>query len=149
MLRSLHIENIAVIKSVDIDFADGFSAFTGETGAGKSVVIGCINLILGKKADKELIRRGESTAEVHAFFDNISSSTAEALAGVGVDVGESRELSISRTITADEGRSRIKVNGRAVGISQLREIGSLLVSIHGQNDTRILSDESNHITVLV
>lgn len=148
MLRSLHIENIAVIKSVDIDFADGFSAFTGETGAGKSVVIGCINLILGKKADKELIRRGESTAEVHAFFDNITSSTAEALAGVGVDVGESRELSISRTITADEGRSRIKVNGRSVGISQLREIGSLLVSIHGQNDTRILSDESNHITVL-
>lgn len=148
MLRSLHIENIAVIKSVDIDFADGFSAFTGETGAGKSVVIGCINLILGKKADKELIRKGESTAEVHAFFDNISSSTADALASLGIDIGDSGELTVSRTITADDGRSRIKINGRSVGLSQLRDVGSLLVSIHGQNDTRILSDESNHITVL-
>ena len=148
MLRSLHIENIAVIKSVDIDFNDGFSVFTGETGAGKSVVIGCIGLLLGKKADKELIRKGESHAEVHGFFDSISPQAMAALASIGIDIDGTGELTISRSITADDSRSRIKINGRSATLAQLREVGGVLIAIHGQNDTRILSDESNHITIL-
>lgn len=148
MLRSLHIENVAVIKCIDIDFSDGFSVFTGETGAGKSVVIGCINLLLGKKADKEMIRRGETFAEVYGFFDSLSDETAARLSDLGIDLGDSRELTISRTVFADEGRSRIKINGRAVGLSLLREVGGHLVAIHGQNDTRTLADEANHISII-
>jgi DNA repair protein RecN (Recombination protein N) len=103
MLRSLHIENIAVIKSVDIDFSEGFCALTGETGAGKSILIDSINLLLGERFSKELIRTGEKFASVSAVFD-IREDTARAISELGIGSGEEREIMLQRTVSSD-GRS--------------------------------------------
>ncbi len=147
MLSSLHIENIAVIKSVDIDFGKGFSAFTGETGAGKSILIDSINLMLGNRADRELIRKGEERALVSAVFDSLTPQTRVALSAVGIEPDEDGLLMIQRTITAD-GHSSVRINGRAVTLSVLREVGAALIHIHGQNDNRLLTDAENHIRIL-
>ena len=147
MLSSLHIENIAVIKSVDIDFDNGFSTFTGETGAGKSILIDSINLLLGNRADRELIRKGEERALVSAVFDLLTDETRTALSAVGVEPDEDGLLMIQRTVTAD-GHSSVRINGRAVTLSVLREVGAALIHIHGQNDNRMLTDPENHIRIL-
>ena len=147
MLISLHIENLAVIKCIDIDFFDGFMAMTGETGAGKSIIIDSINLLLGAKADKELIRTGESSAMVSGVFRNLSEATYDILRENGVsDDGEGNIL-IQRTVSAD-GRSSIKINGRTVTLTVLRDVASALVSIHGQSDTAALSDENYQLNLI-
>lgn len=147
MLTSLHIENIAVIKSVDIDFSNGFSAFTGETGAGKSILIDSINLLLGNRADRELIRKGEDRALVSAVFSDLSQEVCHALAALGIEPDEDGSLLLQRSISAD-GHSAVRVNGRALTLAVLREIGALLLHIHGQNDNRLLSDPEQHIRIL-
>lgn len=147
MLASLHIENIAVIKSVDIDFTAGFSAFTGETGAGKSIIIDSIGLLLGKRADRDLIRTGESRALVSAVFEALSEETVGALAESGIEPDEEGRLLIQRTVQAD-GHSSVRVNGRAVTLAVLKEIGSVLVNVHGQNDNRLITDTQNQIRIL-
>jgi DNA repair protein RecN (Recombination protein N) len=138
MLQALHIENLAVIKSVDLDFTDGFMAITGETGAGKSIIIESINLLLGERSDKELIRTGESSAMVSGVFSGLGATANDRLAELGIASSDG-EILIQRVITSD-GRSHIKINGRTVTLSLLREIAPALVSIHTQGDTMSLLD---------
>ena len=147
MLLSLHIENIAVIKSVDIDFSDGFMALTGETGAGKSIIIDSINLLLGAKPQRELIRTGESTAMVSGLFADISDYTRGKLSDIGVELSDDGSLLIQRTITAD-GKGKISLNGRSVNLALLKSVSQYLVSIHGQSDTASLVSSKNHIEIL-
>jgi len=145
MIESLHIENIAVIKSLDIDFGGGMTVLSGETGAGKSIIIDSINLLLGSRADKELIRNGEKSARVSAVFGNISAAVNNKLAELGLDSSEDSVI-ISRSVT--ESGSSARINGRPVNISMLREISGMLLNIHGQNDNQQLLDPKNHIKIL-
>ncbi len=147
MLLSLHIENIAVIKSCDFDFSPGFMVLTGETGAGKSVVIDSINLLLGGKAEKGLIRSGTDTAMVSGLFGDFSDSIKERLSEIGVDVGEDGTVLLQRSISTD-GKGKITVNGRSVSLAVLRSITPNLVSIHGQSDTAQLADAKNHLELV-
>lgn len=147
MLRSLHIENIAVIKSVSLDFMDGFTTLTGETGAGKSIIIDSINLLLGAKSDKELVRHGESYASVSALFTDLSSSTLEECEKLGIVLDEEKNLLIQRTISLDS-PSHVRINGKISNLSILKAIAPGLVSIHGQSDTGELVDTEKHIELI-
>jgi len=147
MLLSLHIENIAVIKKIDVEFVNGFIALTGETGAGKSIILDSISLILGQKADKELIRKGESTALVSALFSVESEELKAKLDEMEISVEEDNSVLIQRTLTLD-GKSSIKLNGRTVNLSVLKALAPTLVSIHGQSDTGALLDPSKHIELV-
>ena len=147
MLSSLHIENVAVIRRLDIDFKDGFTVLSGQTGAGKSVILDCIELLLGAKADKELIRHGESQAVIEGVFDNITDTTAKALGEAGIPTDEDGALMIRRVLSTD-GRSQLKLNGRSVTLAVLRNITYTLVNIHGQSDTSALEDPESHIGIV-
>lgn len=147
MLLSLHIENIAVIKSVDLDFTRGFAALTGETGAGKSVIIDSIHLLLGKKIDKDLIRTGESTLMVSGLFGEFSEPVLKKINDLGVSVDEDGCILVQRTVSRD-GKGSVRFNTRAVSLSFLHELVPLLISIHGQSDTRSLTDPSKHLVFL-
>ncbi len=147
MLSSLHIENIAVVKCVDIDFSHGFSALTGETGAGKSIIIDSINLLLGKKIKRELIRRGEDEAMVSGLFTELSEKCTAALAEFGIMPDEDGNILVQRAITAD-GKSQIRINGRAVSLAVLKSVSGILVNIHGQSDTHALASSDNHLAIL-
>ena len=147
MLSSLHIENIAVIRCADLDLSRGFTAFTGETGAGKSLIIDGINLLLGNRADRELIRRGESRAMVSGVFEGMGSAALAALSEAGVEPDEDGRVLIQRTLTSD-GHSSVRINGRAATVALLREIGPCLISIHGQNDNRQLSGSQSYLHIL-
>ena len=147
MLLSLHIENIAVIRRADLDFSRGFTALTGETGAGKSIIIDSINLLLGAKADRELIRSGESYCAVSGLFSELSVKTHEAIAEAGLPMDEEGQLLIQRTVSVD-GRSTVRINGRAVNLSVLKGIASGLIGIHGQSDTGALLEPSRHLELV-
>ncbi len=147
MLLSLHIENIAVIKCVDFDFSEGFMVLTGETGAGKSIVIDSINLLLGGKAERELVRTGAARAMVSGLFGELSDPIKEKLAELGVYAGEDGTILVERSLSAD-GKTKITVNGRSVGLTMLKSITPYLVSIHGQSDTASLMDARNHLELL-
>ena len=147
MLLSLHIENIAVIKKVDLDFSHGFAALTGETGAGKSVIIDSIHLLLGKKVDKDIIRTGEASMMVSGLFGDFSASVLEKIHSLGAEVDEDGNILIQRTVSRD-GKGSVRLNTRAVSLSFLHEIVPYLVSIHGQSDTRSLTDPSKHLSYL-
>lgn len=146
MLRSLHIENIAVIRSLDLDINDGFTAMTGETGAGKSIIIDSINFLLCNRTGRELVRTGQSRAEVSAVFDGIGGAVADELASLGIEC-EDGELSLGRTLGAD-GRSSCRINGRGVTQAILRRAGSLLVTIHGQNENLKITDPAEQLSLL-
>ena len=146
MLKNLHIENIAVVKSADIDFSSGFTVLTGETGAGKSVIIDSINMLIGGKVSRDVIRAGESFALAEALFGGVDSAVAERLSELGVDVDDG-EILLSHKMTA-EGKSTVRINGRAVTKTTLREAGRLLISIHGQNDSKILFDKNAYIDMV-
>ncbi len=147
MLLSLHIENLAVIKCVDIDFPRGFVALTGETGAGKSIILDGISLLLGAKADKELVRRGETSANVSGVFCGVSDETVKILQENGISLDEDENILIQRSVSAD-GRSLVKVNGRSVTLVVLRAIAAKLVDIHGQNDTLALADSKKQLELI-
>lgn len=147
MLLSLHIENIAVIRSVDFDFSHGFMVLTGETGAGKSIVIDSINLLLGGKGDRELIRHGEPYAMVSGLFGDLSEYTVEMLGELGVHTEEDGTILIQRTLGAD-GRNKITLNGRSISLALLKSLMPYLVSIHGQSDTASLFDPKKHIELI-
>lgn len=147
MLFSLHIENIAVIKSVDIDFSSGFMALTGETGAGKSIIIDSINLLLGKKAERELIRSGEKSAMVSGLFGVLHESAVKALSECGIAPDDEGCVLVQRTI-GDDGRSQIKINGRSVSLAVLKNVSASLVTIHGQTDTLALTDPEKQLEIL-
>lgn len=147
MLYSLHIENIAVAKKVDIDFEKGFNVLTGETGAGKSIIIDSIGLLLGAKVSREMIRQGAEKAFVSALFSNVSENVYILCDEYGIDYERDDLFSVSRTILAD-GKSISKINSRTVTLAQLRTIGSLLINIHGQNENHVFMNKSNHILLL-
>ena len=147
MLHSLHVENIAVIKNIDLEFSKGFMVLSGETGAGKSIIIDSINLILGAKADKELIRHGESGACVSALFTDLSDFTLHQCAKLGIDIDDDKSILVQRNIGAD-GRSIVKINGRTLSLSILKQIAPGLVNIHGQSDTGALVDPTKHIELM-
>lgn len=145
MIQSLHIENIAVVKKLDVDFQEGLTVLSGETGAGKSIIIDSLNLLLGGKADKELIRTGENRAEVSAMFGHLSEGVICLLSELGFEVSDDT-LMLSRVLTHQSSSARL--NGRAIPISVLREIGAVLFNIHGQNDNQQLLDPKNHVRLL-
>ena len=147
MLESLHIENVAVIKSVDIDFAEGLCVLTGETGAGKSLLIDSVNCLTGGRVSRELIRNGEDKALISAVFSPPEGELAVALSELGIDLPEGDSLMLQRVITRD-GRSTARINGRAVTQSILREAGALLINIHGQSDNQKLMQKSAHMDLL-
>jgi len=143
MLVNLVIDNIAVIEHTDIDFSAGFNVMTGETGAGKSIVIDSINAILGERTSRELIRHGAERASVTAVFDRIPSGVSARLEEYGIEAEES-ELIISRVISS-EGKNKCHINGRPVTVSVLRDIAGDLINIHGQHDSQSLLDSEKHI----
>ena len=147
MLLSLHIENVAVIKRVDFEFLPGFMVLTGETGAGKSIVIDSINLLVGAKAEKELIRNGESSAMVSGLFGDLSQYTVDKLAEIGVFADDDGTILIQRTISID-GKNRVLINGRSVNLGTLKSAMPYLVSVHGQSDTASLLNAKNHIDII-
>ncbi len=147
MLSSLHIENIAVIRCADIDLSAGFTVLTGETGAGKSIIIDSINFLMGNRTGKELIRSGEKSALVSALFTEISSDICEKLEELGLSVDENGELFLQRTLNT-EGKSQIKINGRTCPASILKEAAGLLINIHGQHDSKYLLESKYHIDLL-
>lgn len=147
MLLSLHIENLAVIKNIDIDFPSGFIAMTGETGAGKSIIIDSINLLLGAKADKELVRHGEEAAFVSGVFSSLSDTTFSLISEYGIPLGEDGNILIQRTVSKD-GRSLLKINGRAVTLAVLKDISKKLVAIHGQHDTLAIAEADNQLEII-
>ena len=139
MLNELHIENIAVIEKADISFRKGLNVLTGETGAGKSIVIDSIGAVLGSRVSKELVRRGAEKGLVTAVFD--AAGCEDWLSENDIEADD--ELIIQRRISAD-GKSSCRVCGTPVTVSQLKELAQRLVDIHGQNDGRLLLDESRH-----
>ena len=145
MLQLLHIENIAVIECADISFRAGFNALTGETGAGKSIVIDSLSAVLGARTSRDLIRTGTDKAFVSAEFDAVAASLG-ALAELGVEP-EDGVLLLQRDIYAD-GRNLCRVNGRPVTVAQLRALGTSLLNIHGQHEGTQLLDEEQHGTYL-
>ncbi len=147
MLRALHIENIAVIRRTDIDFSDGFSVLSGETGAGKSILIDSIAFLLGRRSGRELLRTGKDRAVVSALFTVLDPRHAILLSELGAAIDESGELLLERTLTAD-GRTSSRIGGRPATLAQLRSIGEVLVSIHGQSDTHTLTERANQLAIL-
>lgn len=147
MLKELCIENIAIVKKECVVFDKGFSVLTGETGAGKSIVIDSIGLIMGARASKELIRSGEDTASVSALFYNITEEEKERLSSLGFAPEEDNTLFIRREISVS-GSSTAKINGKSVSMALLREVGEFLINIHGQHASQALLDEENHILYL-
>ena len=143
MLSLLHIENIAVIERSEISFEPGFNVLTGETGAGKSIVIDAISAILGERAYRDMIRTGTEKASVRAVFSNVPQLTWFEENGVEYDA----ETVIQREIFLD-GRNVCRVNGSLVNVSILRKLGIQLINIHGQHDSASLFDEENHLSFL-
>ena len=147
MLSELHIENVAVVKNVTLTAEKGFSVLTGETGAGKSIIIDSINLLLGARSAKELIRSGESKALVSACFTELGEPTLTALENADVSPDADGTLYIQRIVQTD-GKATAKINGRTVPVSMLKEIGSALITIHGQHDSQALLSADNHMAFL-
>ena len=147
MLLSLYIENIAVIRRLSVDFTSGITALTGETGAGKSVILESVKLLLGGKADRELIRYGEETASVSAVFGALGAPAERALSDAGIEPDEEGNVQIRRTLTGD-GKSRAWINGQPTSLSLLRDVSRYLVDIHGQNENLTLLDEKTYVTTL-
>ncbi len=147
MIRSLHIENIAVIEKTDIDFGEGLNVLTGETGAGKSIIIDAINAVLGERTSKDLIRAGCDKAEVSALFCDLSDTSKSDLTQNGYDVDEDGNLLIVRVLSASNSGS-IKINGKPATAGVLRQIGKNLVNIHGQHDNQSLLNPENHYLYL-
>ena len=144
MLELLHIENIAIIEEAEIAFRPGFNALTGETGAGKSIVIDAMSAVLGQRTSRDLIRTGASKAFVSALFSHVDPALCEEL---GASPDENGDLMLQREIGAD-GKNVCRVGGRPVTVSQLRTLGSRLVNIHGQHDGQQLLDEEQHLAYL-
>lgn len=143
MLTQLHIENIAVIEKADIEFRKGLTVLTGETGAGKSIIVDSLGAVLGARTSRELVRTGADKGVVTAVFE--TNNADKWLEDNGIDLED--EIIIQRRISA-EGKNSCRVCGVPVSVSQLRELGALLLDIHGQNDGIQLMDEANHLAYL-
>lgn len=146
MLSELYIENLAVIEKATIDFSDKLNVFTGETGAGKSILINGINAILGQRVTKDIVRTGTDKAVISALFTDIGDNVLQVLDELGISA-EDGQLFLTREIRSDGG-SVARVNSRAVNVSVLKAIGETLVTIHGQHDNQILMAPERHIEIL-
>lgn len=146
MLSNLYIENIAVIEKTSIDFKKGLNVMTGETGAGKSIVIDSINAVLGNRTSKELIRTGASSAFVSAEFTNLSKKAIAVIYEAGFEL-EDGELLIQREISTT-GKNKCRINGRPATVSTLKEIGVQLINIHGQHESYELMSPELHISYI-
>ncbi len=147
MLSLLHIENIAVVEMADLEPGSGFNVLTGETGAGKSIIIDAISAIVGERMSRDLIRSGEQSAVVSALFTGLTKAVLLWLEDNGYTANEDNTLLISRQLSAD-GRNICKINGRPVTVTLLKQLGSLLINIHGQHDNQNLLDDANHLGYL-
>ncbi len=147
MLRSIHIENIAVIEKSDIDFTNGLNILTGETGAGKSIIIDAIYAVLGERTSKELIRTGCDKASVTALFTDLSADTITVCNAFGIDISSDDDLIVQRTLNKD-GKNTCKVNGCPVTLTMLKSIAKSMIQIHGQHDNGTLLNPASHIVLL-
>ena len=145
MITSLYIRNIAVVKELNIDFSSGFSTLTGETGAGKSVIMDCIGILLGSRPIKGKIRHGEREALIRATFETVPEEVQSKLVELGFENEDS--LILQRSFNVD-GKTVVKLNGQTVTQSIAKDIASNLISIHGQNDNQKLMQKSEHLNVL-
>lgn len=146
MLSELYIKNLAIIEEASIPFSDNFNVFTGETGAGKSILINGINAVLGQRITKDIVRAGCDKAVISALFTELSENVCSRLDELGIS-HEDGQLTLTREISSDGG-SIARVNSRASTVSVLREIGECLVNIHGQHDNQILMDPEKHLSIL-
>ncbi len=147
MLSNLKIENVAVIEHSEIMFEPGLNILTGETGAGKSIVIDAINAVLGERTSKDIIRSGVDKAKVTAFFENVPESVSDKADDYGIDRDEDNSLLITRVINSD-GRNVCRVNGNNVTVSMLKALGRDLITICGQHDSQYLLQKEHHITFI-
>lgn len=145
MLKELHIENLAVIENATISLGPRLNVFTGETGAGKSILIGGINAVLGQRVSRDIVRAGAEKAYVSAVFTDLSDNVCGKLRELGFEPED--ELIVSREISAD-GRGSARINSRAASISAIKELGNMLINIHGQQDSQVLLDPSRHLGIL-
>lgn len=147
MLQSIHIENVALIKNLDIELSPAFCAFTGETGAGKSIIIDSIGVLCGNKVSKELIRNGEEYLTVEGVFSEIGERASGKCAELGISIDEDDILYISRTVKSD-GKGTVRIGTKQVPLSVLKEIAPLLINIHGQHDNQELLIKDKHRKLL-
>lgn len=147
MLNCLHIENIAVIEQADLELDNNFNVLTGETGAGKSIIIDSINAVLGARTSRELIRNGCDNACVVAEFTDIGTDALSAIAQAGYSADENGYVIIKRSLNID-GRSSFRINGQPATAAVVREIGRFLINIHGQHDNQALLQPENHCSYI-
>ena len=147
MLKTLHIRNIALIRELELDFRNGFQVLTGETGAGKSILIDSIALLTGTRADRGMIRTGESDASVAGLFGDLSPRAVKALGEMDIQPDADGNILIQRTLSLD-GKGKCKVNSEIVTLGALRDISKYLIDIHGQSDTMALYDTDTYIRIL-
>lgn len=145
MLQNLHVKNLALINETEVEFKDGLNILSGETGAGKSIVIGSINLALGEKVQKEMLRDNADTSLVELVFYVENPATLEAVRALGIEV-EDETIILSRKITA--GRAIARINGEAVSASKMKEAAALLIDIHGQHEHQSLLSKRKHLEIL-
>lgn len=145
MLRELTIENVAVIEKASIDFKSGFTCLTGETGAGKSIIIDSINAIMGDRVSKDVIRTGAQKASIVAVFENLNDKIIKTAQEFDIDISE--ECIVSRIISA-EGKNSARINGMPVPVSVIKSIFSEAINIHGQHDNQSLLDSTKHLDIL-
>ena len=147
MLQNLHVKNLALIDECEVEFSDGLNIMSGETGAGKSIIIGSINLALGEKVPKEMLRDNEQTAFVELIFYVENDDVLEKLKEMEIEFAEGeRTVILSRKITSQRAVGRI--NGEAVSVSKMKEVASLLIDIHGQHEHQSLLSKKNHLQIL-
>lgn len=147
MLSNLKISNIAIIKEAVVEFDNGLNVLTGETGAGKSIIIDAINAILGERTSRELIRTGCDSAEVSAYFNDINDNAIAVLNELGIANEDDNSLAVTRKISND-GKNTCKINGVSVTVSMLKKIGQTLINVHGQLDNHNLLNEELHYTYI-
>ncbi len=146
MLKSLHIKNMAVISEIEYDFSSGLTVFTGETGAGKSVITDCIKFLICQKISRDLLRTGENKGLVSAVFSGLSDYAVESLNQMGIDTSDG-ELTLERTVSAD-GRTSCRIDGRGVSQQVMRRVGSILITVHGQNESLRLADQCARLSLI-
>lgn len=146
MLQSLHVKNLALIKETEVEFGEGLNILTGETGAGKSLLIGSVTLALGGKFEKEMLRKGAESALVELVFSDTGEGVAGKLAEMGLESEEDGTVIISRKMQV--GKSVCKINGETVTARQVKEIAELLIDIHGQHEHQSLLHKKKHMEIL-
>ena len=145
MLKSISITNAAVAKRVNVDFENGFTVITGETGSGKSVMIDCLQLISGSKSSRDIVRSGENKAVISAIFEPSDLVSNEDEGDIAPD--ENGELCLMRTVS-DDGRNTVKANGRSITLAQLRTVGSKLLGINTQDEKNFLTDKNEYVSLI-